>query len=58
MSNIEKKRFRSIYSKSRGFQERWELDYFFAEQSGVSVCLVCNDKIAIMKDYNLKRQML
>ena len=55
MSSKEKKRCRPIDAEGRTFQERWELDYFFVEQSGVALCLVCNDKIAVMKEYNLRR---
>ena len=55
MSKNEKKRFRPIDAEGRIFQDRWELEHFFVEQSGATLCLFCNDKIAIMKDFNLKR---
>ena len=35
MSKNEKKRFRPIDSEGRIFQERWELEYFFVEQSAL-----------------------
>jgi hypothetical protein len=36
------------------FRRDGNLSIFFVEQSGVAVCLVCNDKMVVMKDYDLK----
>ena len=55
MFNNNKKRTRPIDVEGRLFQEIWELDYFFVEQCGAPVCLICNEKLAVMKDYNLRR---
>lgn len=55
MLNNNKKRTRPIDAEGRIFQERWEVEYFFVEHCGASVCLICNENIAVMKAYNLKR---
>ena len=55
MLNNNKKRARPIDAEGRIFQERWEVEYFFIEHCGASVCLICNENIAVMKAYNLKR---
>lgn len=40
--------------KSTEFQEKWEMDYFFIKWNGNATCLICKEKIAILKEYNLK----
>ncbi|KAL3866588.1 hypothetical protein ACJMK2_043875 [Sinanodonta woodiana] len=55
MLNNSKKRTRTYDAENRIFQERWELSYFFVEHRGAPVCLVCNESVAIMKEYNLRR---
>jgi hypothetical protein len=55
MLNNNKKRTRTYDAEGRIFQERWELNYFFVEHRGAPVCLICNESVAIMKDYNLRR---
>lgn len=32
------------------------MNYFLVKQCGAAVCLVCNEKLAILMDYNLKRR--
>lgn len=38
----------------RQFQERWTLQYFFVEFNGNATCLICKEKVAVPKEYNLK----
>ncbi len=46
---------RKITSECRRFQTRWESEYFFKEINGKCVCLICNEDVAVMKDYNIRR---
>ena len=44
---------RKIESECRKYQTRWENEYFFIEVKGKCVCLICNDTVAVMKEYNV-----
>uniref|UniRef100_A0A3P9HRP4 DUF4371 domain-containing protein n=1 Tax=Oryzias latipes TaxID=8090 RepID=A0A3P9HRP4_ORYLA len=44
-----------IASECRRFQTRWENEYFFKEINGKSVCLISNEDVALMKEYNVRR---
>lgn len=46
---------RKIASECRKFQTRWENEYFFMEVKGKCVCLICNESVAVMKEYNVRR---
>lgn len=46
---------RKIESECRKFQTRWENEYFFVEIKGKCICLICNEAVAVMKDYNVRR---
>ena len=37
------------------FQDTWTNDYFFLLQNEKSVCLICSETTAALKEYNLKR---
>ncbi|KAM6983489.1 general transcription factor II-I repeat domain-containing protein 2B [Tautogolabrus adspersus] len=39
----------------RTFQDEWTEEFAFVERSGSAVCLICNEKIASMKQSNVKR---
>ena len=39
----------------RGFQEKWTLQYFFVEFKNKPLCLICNESVSVMKEYNVKR---
>uniref|UniRef100_A0A8C5H083 HAT C-terminal dimerisation domain-containing protein n=1 Tax=Gouania willdenowi TaxID=441366 RepID=A0A8C5H083_GOUWI len=39
----------------RTFQDEWTEKFAFVERAGSAVCLICNDKIALMKRSNVKR---
>lgn len=36
---------------------KWKVDdeHFFVEFSGKATCLICKEKVAVLKEYNLKR---
>ena len=53
MATISKKR--KIDSEGRRFKDSWKLDYFFAEILNSCVCLICNEKLAVFKEFNVKR---
>ncbi|XP_066515342.1 general transcription factor II-I repeat domain-containing protein 2A-like [Hoplias malabaricus] len=46
---------RKICDEHRQFQEKWEVQYFFVEHRGIPTCLICTEKVAVHKEYNLKR---
>ena len=37
------------------FNEKWEEAYLFIENNGKSLCLVCQQTVAVMKEYNIRR---
>uniref|UniRef100_A0A3Q3IES4 SPIN-DOC-like zinc-finger domain-containing protein n=1 Tax=Monopterus albus TaxID=43700 RepID=A0A3Q3IES4_MONAL len=39
----------------RSFQHQWTEEFAFVERAGSAVCLICNDKISLMKRSNIKR---
>ncbi|XP_073714015.1 general transcription factor II-I repeat domain-containing protein 2B-like [Misgurnus anguillicaudatus] len=49
------KQKRKVDDEHRQFQERWTLRYFFVEFNGNPTCLICKEKVAAIKEYNLKR---
>ena len=53
MSSASKKR--KIVDERRVFQERWENLYFVTEVSDKIVCLICQQTIAVTKEYNIRR---
>ena len=46
---------RRIQHEGRKFQPQWGNDYFFTEVNGRRICLICNDTVAVMKDYNVRQ---
>ena len=52
MANEKK---RKINEEHRNFNEKWEIKYFFIENKSKPICLICNENIAVCKEYNLKR---
>lgn len=46
---------RKIDSENRAFKDEWTTDYFFIETGNKAVCLICQETIAVFKEYNLKR---
>ena len=45
---------RKVDDEHRQFQENWEMDSFFVEFRGNATYLICEEKIAVLKEYNLK----
>ena len=37
------------------FQEEWSLKYFFIRSGEKALCVICNETVAVMKEYNLRR---
>ncbi|UYV73426.1 EPM2AIP1 [Cordylochernes scorpioides] len=52
-SRMEKKR--KIDSECRKFKDQWNIQYFVIESSNKALCLICNESIAVLKEYNMKR---
>ena len=46
---------RKVDAECRVFNKTWTTKYFFTEVAGEAVCLLCGFKVAVFKDYNLKR---
>ncbi|XP_016898365.1 general transcription factor II-I repeat domain-containing protein 2-like [Cynoglossus semilaevis] len=46
---------RRVGDEHRQFQEKWETQYFFLEHRGIPTCLICTEKLAVHKEYNVKR---
>ena len=44
-----------IDSEDRRFKDSWKLDYFFAEILNSCICLICNEKLAVFKEFNVKQ---
>lgn len=44
-----------VDKEDRHFQERWEAEYLFCELKQKPVCLVCQESLAVFKEYNIRR---
>ena len=53
MESITKKR--KTAKEKRKFNTQWTEKYFASELFGYIICLICNDKISVCKEYNIKR---
>ena len=49
---------RKVGDEHRQFQEKWETDYCFLEHRGIPTCLICTEKVALYKEYNIRRHYL
>lgn len=54
MSSAPKKK-RKIADEKRVFQEKWEDLYFVTEVRDTILCLICQQTIAVVKEYNIRR---
>ena len=52
MKSITKKR---KIAEKRKFNTQWTEKYFVPELFGNIICIICNDKISVCKEYNIKR---
>lgn len=46
---------RKVDSECRGFKEQWSIDYFIIESRNRALCLICNETLAVFKEYNIRR---
>ena len=53
MESISKKS--KIAEEKRKFNILWTEKYFVSELFGNIICVICNDKISVCKEYNIKR---
>ena len=53
MSSVSKKR--KIAEERKVFQEQWEELYFVTAVKDTSHCLICQQKIAVIKENNMRR---
>ncbi|UYV78542.1 hypothetical protein LAZ67_16001943 [Cordylochernes scorpioides] len=42
-------------SECRKFKDQWNIQYFVIDSSNKALCLICNESIAVLKEYNMKR---
>ncbi|XP_041447439.1 general transcription factor II-I repeat domain-containing protein 2-like [Xenopus laevis] len=54
-NNTIMSRKRKVDSECRIFKEQWTYDYFFMQCKERAVCLLCQDSVAVFKEYNLRR---
>jgi hypothetical protein len=52
MSGLKK---RKVDSECRVFNKEWTTKYFFTEVRSTAVCLICQETIAVFKEYNISR---
>uniref|UniRef100_A0A3P9K523 SPIN-DOC-like zinc-finger domain-containing protein n=1 Tax=Oryzias latipes TaxID=8090 RepID=A0A3P9K523_ORYLA len=53
---VKMERQRQWHTDKRHFKQKWEDDYFFAEISSKAVCLICQQSVAVLKEYNIRHQ--
>lgn len=53
MATAAKKR--KVDREGRRFQDKWRLEYFFTEIRNNCVCLICQETVAVFKEFNIKR---
>lgn len=51
--NLNKKR--KVTHECRVFNKDWTYNYFFTDVGEKAICLLCQDTVAVFKEYNLKR---
>lgn len=51
--NISRKR--SYVDEGRGFKKSWTTDFFFIENHGKPLCIICQETVSVLKEYNLGR---
>lgn len=50
---MEKKR--KVDNECRKFNEQWEQQYFVIESRERALCVICNETISVLKEYNINR---
>lgn len=56
MASTSKKR--KISEENRSFQEKWTEQYLCIQSGGKALCLVCQETISVLKEYNIKRHYI
>ena len=46
---------RKIDHECRVFKSSWTFDFFVVEHNECLLCLICQEKISVFKEYNIKR---
>ena len=46
---------RKIDAECRVFQDKWTECYFFTNVNGKAECLVCQQQVSVLKEYNVRR---
>ncbi|GCC21186.1 hypothetical protein chiPu_0019653 [Chiloscyllium punctatum] len=49
---MSKKTKRTLKEENRGFNEDWELQYYFESAKDRMICLLCDTAISTLKKYN------
>lgn len=51
---MDKKR-RKVDNECRLFNQEWGVTYFFVQSGDKALCLICNETVAVLKEYNIRR---
>ena len=54
MSETSKSKKQKVIDECQVFNENWKTKYFFTEFDGKAICVICQQSVAVLKDYNLK----
>ncbi|XP_078084146.1 general transcription factor II-I repeat domain-containing protein 2-like [Mustelus asterias] len=54
-SVMEGKKKRKVDSECRLFNEEWGVKYFFVQAGDKALCVICNENVAVLKEYNVRR---
>ena len=46
---------RQWHTDKRKIKKCWEHDYLFTEADSNAICLVCKQKVGVLKEYNIRR---
>ena len=52
--SMAEKRKRKIDDECRQFKEEWKLKYFFIKSGEKALCVICNETVAVMKEFNMQ----
>ena len=48
-------KIRKVDKENRKFKEEWSEKYFFSAQDKGALCLICDTRISVVKEFNIKR---
>lgn len=46
---------RKVDSECRVFNQQWTSDYFVIDNNNKALCLICNETVAVLKEFNVRR---